>query len=120
MPVDGGRLDGVDVEATIAFPVDRNRPDLHARHLGTEVTGAGDLGRDRLVEGPLPGGVAVPDRGKAFSYGRCRPAAQTEHMTRAEGQAHDAVAGDTLAVCRRKLRVRLDLPGELGRLFHTE
>src|SRR2546430_12933843 len=42
-----------------------------------------------LVEGPLPGGVAVPDRGEAFPYGRCRPAAQTEHMTRAEGQAHE-------------------------------
>src|SRR2546423_12817074 len=101
MPVGRGRVDCVDVEATIALPVARNRPDLHARHVGTEVTGACDLGRDRLVEGPLPGGVAVPDRGEAFPYGRCCPATQTEHMPRAEGQAHDAVAGDTLAVCRR-------------------
>src|SRR5947207_7962252 len=101
MPVDRGSCDGVDVEATIAFPVDGDRLDLHACHVGAEVTGAGDLGGDGLVEGPLPGGVAVPDRGEAFPYGRCRPAAQTEHMTRAEGQAHDAVAGDTLAVCRR-------------------
>ena len=68
---------------------------------------------------PPPGWIAMPDRREAFTDRRRSPAAQPEHVSRAEGQAHHAVAGHAFAIGRRKLGALLDLPGELGRLPHS-
>lgn len=118
-PVDCA-VDGGDVQATLVLPIERDRPDLHAFHRSAEVAGASDFGGHRLVERPPPRGIAMPDRGEALTDRRRGPAAQAEDMSRAEWQAHDAVAGHPLAGCRRKLRVFLDLTGERGRFPHAK
>src|SRR5581483_7895243 len=104
----------------LVLPVERDRPDLHAFHRSAEVAGAGEPGRHRLVERPPPVWVAMPDRREACTDRGCGPPAQAEDVAGAEGQTHDAVAGHALACRRRKLRILLSLPRELGRAPHPE